>query len=363
MTWEGILEKAEKGLGLTRHGAEVLLSVEEPSIRSEIFKSARKVRRMFFGDEIYLYGFLYISTYCHNDCSFCNFRRGNTRSKRYRKSAGEIMKIARLLAAEGVHLIDLTMGEDPEYYKDDAEAFRSLADVVSAVGQQTGLPLMISPGNVPLKALRWLAEAGADWYACYQETHNQELFARLRPGQGYEDRLSKKLAARRQGMLIEEGLLRGVGETVADIAESLEVMKRIGANQVRVMNFVPQPGTPLENTSPPSVEMELGLIAVMRLAFPDRLIPASLDVDGLEGLRIRLDAGANVVTSIVPPGQGLSGVAQSSLDIEGSRRTGDAVRTVIRECGLRAGSLESYRQWLTERRSGRDELPKMVSAR
>ncbi|RLB42586.1 MAG: hypothetical protein DRH12_05295 [Deltaproteobacteria bacterium] len=107
----------------------------------------------------------------------------------------------------------------------------------------------------------------------------------------------------------------GIGENDDDIADSIEVMRSFGADQVRVMNFVRQRGTPMEgNTAPDSVRA-LMITSVMRLAFPDRLIPAFLDVRGLAGLRPWLDAGANVVTSLVHPGQGLVGVAQNSLDI------------------------------------------------
>ena len=63
------------------------------------------------------------------------------------------------------------------------------------------------------------------------------------------------------------------------------------------------------------------MIAVMRLAMPDRLIPASLDVEGIAGLEARLEAGANVVTSIVPPQSGLAGVSQAELDIDAGLRT------------------------------------------
>ena len=62
-------------------------------------------------------------------------------------------------------------------------------------------------------------------------------------------------------------------------------------------------------------------IAAMRLAMPDRFIPASLDVDGIAGLERRLEAGANVVTSIVPPTVGLAGVSQAELDIDEGYRT------------------------------------------
>jgi methylornithine synthase len=93
------------------------------------------------------------------------------------------------------------------------------------------------------------------------------------------------------------------------------------------------------------------IIAIMRLAFPDKLIPASLDVEGLKGLRQRLDAGANVVTSLVPPGEGFSGVAGSKLDIDNARRTAPAVRRVIESAGLQVGHAEEFRLWMKRRRS------------
>ena len=73
----------------------------------------------------------------------------------------------------------------------------------------------------------------------------------------------------------------------------------------------------------------------MRLAMPDRLIPASLDVDGIAGLERRLQAGANVVTSIVPPTVGLAGVSQAELDIDEGYRTVHGVLPHLERLGLR----------------------------
>ena len=101
--------------------------------------------------------------------------------------------------------------------------------------------------------------------------------------------------------------------------------------------------------SPPDPFRELVVAAVMRLALPDRLIPASLDVDGLAGLKRRLDAGANVITSLVPPGQGLAGVAQSSLDIEEGNRTAGSARRILEESGLRAATVKEYTTWVHHR--------------
>ena len=87
------------------------------------------------------------------------------------------------------------------------------------------------------------------------------------------------------------------------------------------MSFVPQTGTPLATTTAAGDEAELLSIAVLRLAMPERLIPASLDVAGIDGLERRLQAGANVVTSLVPPGSGLLGVSQAELGIDEGERS------------------------------------------
>jgi methylornithine synthase len=87
----------------------------------------------------------------------------------------------------------------------------------------------------------------------------------------------------------------------------------------------------------------------MRLSFPDRLIPASLDVEGIAGLKSRLNSGANVVTSIVPPGEGLVGVAQHSLNIEEGGRTTASVKNVLKGLGLEPATREEYQNWIHRR--------------
>ena len=95
---------------------------------------------------------------------------------------------------------------------------------------------------------------------------------------------------------------------------------------------------------------ELKAIAVMRILFPDRLIPASLDVEGIAGLKTRLAAGANVITSIVPPNNNLAGVAQHELDIENGNRSVDHVFEMIEELGYRPGTNAEYVSFLDSRR-------------
>jgi methylornithine synthase len=319
------------------------LTSEDPMELSDLYSRAREARTTTTGDQVFLYGFVYFTTWCRNNCAFCYYRRGNP-IDRYRKTFEETKNLSMELAKSGVHLIDLTMGEDPEFHK---EGFKSVMELTKTIKSETGLPVMISPGHIPDEWIDGFEEAGADWYALYQETHNRELFSRLRLDQSYDERMHAKLYAKSKGMLIEEGLLAGVGETPADIADSLLAMGEIGAKQMRIMSFVPQEGIPMHESFATDRLLELKVIALLRIMYPYALIPASLDVDGIAGLRDRLNAGANVVTSIIPPASGLMGVAQSSMDVDEGGRTVLEASLIISDMGMQVGTPESYKSYLT----------------
>ena len=235
------------------------------------------------------------------------------------------------------------MGEDPAIHDEPGHA--ALLDLVGAVARGTRRCRSWSrPACCRTSLAARARAAGADWYALYQETHTPELYERLRVGQPFAARVAARSAARRAGLLVEDGLLTGIGDTAADRARSIVAMREAGWEQVRVMTFVPQAGTPLADVRPAGDADELLTIAAMRLAMPDRFIPASLDVDGIAGLERRLDAGANVVTSIVPPTVGLAGVSQAELDIDEGYRTVDGVLPHLERLGLRPAGVDEYRE-------------------
>jgi len=352
--FDAVLARARHGSLLSREEVAFLLRIGDEDQIEAVFQTARELRRRHFGDEVFLSGFLYSSTHCRNDCSFCLYRTSNETCPRYRKTEPEIVDAACKLAASEVHLIDLTMGEDPAYLGCGEGGFDKLVRLVESIEGITGLPIMVSAGVLPAQVLSELKGAGAIWYACYQETHNRALFEKLRPGQSYDARMDLKVRAHGLGLLIEEGLLSGVGESVEDIADSISAMHMLDADQVRIMSFIPQTGTPMVDWPSPDRRRELLSIAVMRLVFPEKLIPASLDVDGLAGLELRLKAGANVITSIVPPDLALAGVARSSLDIDDSKRNASSVVAVIEACGLKKASPDQYRRWIEGRKKTLD---------
>jgi methylornithine synthase len=340
-----ILEKALAEKPLTKNDIIHLLSVEDQREMQKLFEVAKLLRARYFNDSIYLYGFLYFSTFCLNECTFCINRVSNLSVLRYRKDKSAIIDACRYLKSSGIHCIDLTMGEDPLFYQND-KGVSYLREIVRGIKKEADLPLMISPGALSKSALADLAGDGVEWYACYQECHNPSLFQKLRPGQDYGYRLNIKYFAKELGLLVEEGILTGVGEKLEDIADSFIEMGRLGAQQVRVMRFIPCTDVPLKVRYGHSRKSELIAIGILRLLFPDRLIPASLDIDGIKTLQKRLEAGANVITSLVPPFMGFSGVAQPSLDINEGNRSVEKVLPILKKCGLEPASLEDYILWI-----------------
>lgn len=336
---KAILQKALNGQHLEKSEVITLLASAGAEERA-LYEAARTIRTRYFEDRIYLYGFVYFSTYCRNNCNFCYYRSSN-QIHRYRKEPDEVLMIAKQLAESGVHLLDLTMGEDPVYHEKE---FTPVLSIISSIKEATGLPVMISPGVVPNNIIDEFAKRNVEWYALYQETYNRDLFATLRLDQEYDRRMNAKLYARTQGMLIEEGLMTGIGESMEDLADSILAMSHIDAKQLRVMSFVPQKGIPMEQTKSPDRGLESKTIAILRILNPKSLIPASLDVDGIAGLASRIDAGANVVTSIIPPNTGLAGVAQNSMDIDDGSRTVEGVRKILKSMGLRTGTQEEYQR-------------------
>jgi methylornithine synthase len=352
---EAVLEKQKRGNSLDDADVASLLATPPGKPMEKLFASARAARETRFGDQIFCYGFMYFSTYCKNHCRFCLYRRSNPTAPRYRKTIESVIHIAQALEVAGVHLIDLTMGEDTHYLQQNGE---KLLDLVSRCREAVPLPLMISPGVLSQQILMEIALLGVDWYACYQETFNRNLFSQLRQDQDFNRRLMAKIQARQLGLLIEEGLMLGVGENLNDIMLAVKNMRNMQANQVRAMTFRPQPNTPMAKWHVSDIQEELRAIAVFRLIFPEQLIPASLDIDGLEGLQYRLDAGANVVTSLIPPSYCLAGVSRAKIGIEEGRRTVSAAEPLIRQKGLRIARQSEYRDWLQKEkwRIGRQDL-------
>jgi methylornithine synthase len=234
------------------------------------------------------------------------------------------------------------MGEDPYFHENPSQ----FAKVIDIVKEELDLPVMISPGVLDDNALTMLREHGANFLALYQETYDKELYRNLRVGQSFSERIHARHFAQKIGYCVEDGLLTGVGNDVESTIISLRGMAREDPQMVRVMTFIPQEGTPLEKEVQESNLSELKIISVLRLMFPDRLIPASLDVEGIEGMVYRLNAGANVVTSIIPSDSPLEGVANYYRKHEERKRDPKSVVAKLRSMGMEPAAQSDFNKIL-----------------
>ena len=70
-----IMDKAREGKDLADQEVAYLLGLRDEGSVSKLFEAARYVRDRNFGNKVFLYGFVYFSTHCKNNCSFCFYDR------------------------------------------------------------------------------------------------------------------------------------------------------------------------------------------------------------------------------------------------------------------------------------------------
>jgi len=329
------------GMQLSDDDLRKMLLINDSMELEKLHYVARKVRDHYFGNKVFLYSFVYFSTHCKNRCAFCYYNTMN-KINRYRLELEDIRNICKQLKGEQIHMVDLTMGEDPYFHENPSQ----FAKVIDIVKEELDLPVMISPGVLDDNALTMLREHGANFLALYQETYDKELYGNLRVGQSFSERIHARQFAQKIGYCVEDGLLTGVGNDVESTIISLKGMAREDPQMVRVMTFIPQEGTPLEKEVQESNLSELKIISVLRLIFPDRLIPASLDVEGIEGMVYRLNAGANVVTSIIPSDSALEGVANYDRKHEERKRDPKSVVAKLRSMGMEPAAQSDFNKIL-----------------
>ena len=74
---KAVLATARLKKGLTLEEAGLLVGVNDPRLTSELFAVAGAVKDEIYGERIVFFAPLYISDYCVNECSYCNFHASN----------------------------------------------------------------------------------------------------------------------------------------------------------------------------------------------------------------------------------------------------------------------------------------------
>lgn len=277
----------------------LLVSLDEDS-RIYLHSRAADVSRMRFGCGVFVRALLEISSYCRNNCFYCGLRCSNAMAQRYRLSKNEILDCCREGASLGFNTFVLQGGEDPR------QTDEWLVDVVLAIKAEfPDKAVTLSVGERSAEAYRAFREAGADRFLLRHETRNDEHYAFLHPAaMSSEHRRSCLMTLKGLGFQTGSGMMIGApGQSAEHLVEDILFLQELAPQMIGVGPFIPATGTPFAECSPGSVEDTLVMLSLLRLRFPDALIPATTALASLcsDGMERAISAGANVVMPNISP--------------------------------------------------------------
>lgn len=298
--YEAFVQRLISGEPLERHDYAALLTALTEEQAADLQQRARHTAQIRFGTGIYVRGLIEISNYCRNNCYYCGIRRSNPAISRYRLSEEDILACCRQGADIGFRTFVLQGGEDPQ--QDDAW----LAEVVRSI--RRSFPehaITLSVGERSEEAYRTFREAGADRYLLRHETRNPGHYARLHPKEmSLEHRLGCLNTLKQLGFQTGAGMMVGSpGQTLDCLVDDLCFLDELQPEMIGVGPFIPASHTPFAREQAGSIELTLRLLSLLRLRFPDVLLPATtalatLDPDGREK---GILAGANVLMPNLSP--------------------------------------------------------------
>lgn len=295
-----IINHLEAGGTLSRDEWMILLSSLDDEEREYLRSKAQEVAVSHYGKGILVRALLEISSHCKNNCYYCGIRASNINAQRYRLSKEEILECCKEADALGFNTFVLQGGEDP--VQNDAW----VVDVVKAI--RAAYPekaITLSVGERSAEAYAAFKEAGANRFLLRHETRNDEHYSQLHPSMmSSENRRQCLMTLKRLGFQTGSGMMIGSpGQTDEHLYEDIRFLEELQPQMIGIGPFLPATNTPFENHSPGSADKTILMLSLLRLRFPNVLLPATTALATLcsNGMERAILAGANVVMPNVSP--------------------------------------------------------------
>ena len=265
-----------------------------------LYAQARAVRESIYGKEVYLRGLIEFTNYCKNDCYYCGIRKSNTRASRYRLTKEQILDCCGQGYALGFRTFVLQGGEDG-YYTDE-----KICEIVSEIRRRyPDCAITLSIGERSYDSYKAYYEAGADRYLLRHETADPEHYRRLHPeALRLEDRKKCLYDLKEIGYQVGCGMMIGSpGQRPESLAEDLLFMKELQPHMIGIGPFIAHKDTPFAEEKSGTLEDTLHLLGILRLMFPQVLLPATTALGTIHpmGREKGILAGANVVMPNLSP--------------------------------------------------------------
>jgi biotin synthase len=263
-----------------------------------LHEKARAARDEVFGRRVFVRGVVEVSSYCRQNCHYCEMRRDNHALTRYRLAADELAELIIHRRPSTITDIDIQSGEDPVVVRD------TVLPLVRKVRRETNLGITLCLGTLSPFEYDELRDAGADCYVMKVETgdegHYQSISA---PGT-----LAKRLTAirylARTGWKVSSGLIMGLpGQSQTLVDQTLNLLTLLPLAGCSVSPFVAGTHTPLGCERNGNIEQTLNCLAWLRLHAPHWIIPAvsAMLLVSKDGYSRAFNAGANLATINLTP--------------------------------------------------------------
>lgn len=277
-----------------------LLEGRDDESQALLADRASEVRRLVYGDEVFVRGLIEISSICKNDCYYCGLRASNASCERYRLDPEVIERCADEGYELGFRTFVLQGGEDL-WFTDER-----LGDIVRSIKQaHPDCAITLSIGERTRESYQALFDAGADRYLLRHETADRDHYAMLHPeAMSWANRMRCLRDLREVGYAVGCGFMVGSPyQTLEHLATDLAFIQDFHPEMCGIGPFVPHHATQFAHEPGGSVELTLYLLSILRLMHPDMLIPATTALGTLDprGREKGMLAGANVVMPNLSP--------------------------------------------------------------
>ncbi|MHB1687486.1 MAG: [FeFe] hydrogenase H-cluster radical SAM maturase HydG [Ignavibacteriaceae bacterium] len=275
-----VLYKASEAKGITLRESAALLNIKSPELLDELYKKAKEVKEIIYGNRLVLFAPLYFTNLCVNNCLYCAFRKDNRELKRKSLSLDEIEEEARILVRQGQKRILLVAGEHPKMAAVDfiGEAIERIYKIDYNGNNIRRLNVNVAPLN--LEDFKKLKSFGIGTYQCFQETYHYDTYKFMHtegPKRDYGWRLFAMDRALQAGIDdVGIGSLFGLTdykfETLALLTHAFDLDSKygIGPHTISVPRLEPALNAPAAINPPHAVD-DLSfkkIVAVIRLAVP-----------------------------------------------------------------------------------------------
>lgn len=294
------MEKLEKNNFLTKDEYTCLIENHTSEVDEYLFKKARKIKKEYYNEDVYIRGLIEFSNYCKNDCLYCGIRRSNDNAQRYRLTKEDILECCKEGYKLGFRTFVLQSGED-NYYTDE-----KLIDIISSIKKiYSDCALTLSIGEKNYEQYQAYFDAGADRYLLRHETANGYHYRKLHPKElVFENRKQCLWNLKKIGYQTGTGFMVGSPyQTAENLAEDMLFLKELQPHMVGIGPFISHKDTPFSQMKSGTMEQTLFMIGLIRLTLPTALIPATTALGTINpnGREKGILAGANVVMPNLSP--------------------------------------------------------------